>query len=31
MEGYAHPDTVLEVSGFADEMTPPWMKRSNLK
>lgn len=27
MEGYAHPDTVLEVSGFSDEMTPPWMKR----
>lgn len=31
LEAYAHPDTVLEVSGFADEMTPPWMKFSNLK
>ena len=31
LEGYAHPDTVLESSGFADEMTPPWMERSNLK
>ena len=28
---YAHPETVLEVSGFKDEMTPPWMKFTNLK
>ena len=31
LEGYAHPDSVLESSGFADETTPPWMKLSNLK
>lgn len=31
LDGYAHPDSVLEVSGFADEMTPPWMLFSNLK
>ena len=31
LDGYAHPNSVLEVSGFADESTPPWMKRSNLK
>jgi hypothetical protein len=31
LEGYAHPNTVLEVSGFADEVTPPWMSISNIK
>lgn len=31
LDGYAHPDSVLEWAGFADEMTPPWMKLSNLK
>ena len=31
LSDYAHPDSVLEVSGFKDEMTPPWMKFSNLK
>jgi hypothetical protein len=31
LEGYAHPNSVLEVSGFADEVTPSWMKHSNLK
>ena len=31
LEGYAHPDEVLEVSGFPDETTPPWMQYSNLK
>lgn len=30
LEGYAHPDEILEVSGFADEATPPWMKIENL-
>jgi hypothetical protein len=30
LDGYAHPDTVLESSGFADEVTPPWMELSNL-
>ncbi|MGZ3789881.1 MAG: L,D-transpeptidase family protein [Bacteriovorax sp.] len=31
LDGYAHPDSVLEFSGFMDEMTPPWMALSNLK
>ncbi|MDO9183513.1 MAG: L,D-transpeptidase, partial [Bacteriovorax sp.] len=31
LSDYGHPDSVLEVSGFSDEMTPPWMKHSNLK
>jgi hypothetical protein len=31
LEGYAHPEEVVEVSGFSDEVTPSWMKRSNLK
>lgn len=31
LEAYAHPDEILEVSGFADESTPPWMKVENLK
>jgi hypothetical protein len=25
LEGYAHPESVVEVSGFSDEVTPPWM------
>ncbi|MBP9680009.1 MAG: L,D-transpeptidase [Bacteriovorax sp.] len=31
LDGYAHPDSVVEASGFKDEVTPPWMKLSNLK
>jgi hypothetical protein len=31
LEGYAHPDAVLESSGFTDEVTPSWMHVSNLK
>lgn len=31
LDGYAHPDEVLETSGFLDEVTPPWMHFSNLK
>lgn len=31
LENYAHPAEILEVSGFSDEVTPPWMQRSNLK
>jgi hypothetical protein len=31
LEDYAHPDRVLDSAGFPDEMTPPWMKKSNLK
>ncbi len=31
LDSYAHPDQILEVSGFSDESTPPWMKRENLK
>ena len=31
LDEYAHPDTVLEFSGFLDETTPPWMQLSNLK
>lgn len=31
LEGYAHPDTVLETGGFANEVTPPWMELSLLK
>jgi hypothetical protein len=30
LENYAHPTETLEVSGFADEATPPWMKIENL-
>lgn len=28
---YQHPDEILEVSGFADEVTPSWMNVKNLK
>jgi hypothetical protein len=31
LEGYAHPTTVVEVSGFENEATPPWMAIENLK
>ena len=31
LENYAHPDTVLEVSGFPGEVTPSWMNYSNLQ
>ena len=31
LEEYAHPNSVLEVSGFSDEMTPPWMAVSLLR
>lgn len=31
LEGYAHPSTVVEVSGFADEVTPQWMSITNIK
>lgn len=27
---YAHPRTVVEVSGFMDEITPPWMQATPL-
>ena len=27
---YKHPKTILEVSGFTDEETPPWMNVKNL-
>jgi hypothetical protein len=30
LENYHHPKTVLEVSGFEDEETPPWMNATNL-
>jgi hypothetical protein len=30
LASYAHPETVLELSGFLDEVTPPWMESSNL-
>ncbi len=30
LEGYTHPDEILEKSGFEDEETPPWMKIENL-
>jgi hypothetical protein len=26
LQDYAHPNETVEVSGFADEVTPPWMK-----
>ncbi|MGZ3789799.1 MAG: L,D-transpeptidase [Bacteriovorax sp.] len=29
--GYAHPTKKLEVSGFLDEVTPPWMNFANLR
>lgn len=31
LQGYDHPGEILEVSGFKDEVTPPWMKIENLK
>lgn len=31
LSGYHHPRAVLEVSGFMDEETPPWMRYSLLK
>lgn len=31
LEGYSHPTTVVEISGFSDEVTPSWMALSNLK
>jgi hypothetical protein len=31
LKDYAHPKNVVEVSGFADEVTPPWMNATNLK
>jgi hypothetical protein len=31
LSGYAHPDSTLDVSGFRDEVTPPWMDISLLK
>lgn len=30
LSDYAHPDSVLEVSGFMDEVTPTWMNIKNL-
>lgn len=30
LEGYHHPKKKLEVSGFMDEETPPWMDFANL-
>ncbi len=31
LSDYAQPDRVLETSGFADEMTPPWMDIKNIQ
>lgn len=31
LNGYHHPRAILEVSGFMDEETPPWMRSSLLK
>ncbi len=31
LKDYQHPTETLEVSGFADEITPSWMNISNLK
>ncbi|MBY0412769.1 MAG: L,D-transpeptidase family protein [Bdellovibrionales bacterium] len=31
LEGYAHPTSILEISGFEDETTPPWMDVALLK
>ncbi len=31
LEGYAHPNEIVEVSGFMDEVTPPWMSIDNLR
>ncbi len=30
LSGYHHPKAILEVSGFEDEETPPWMNYKNL-
>jgi hypothetical protein len=27
LDGYKHPDTVLESGGFPDEVTPSWMQK----
>lgn len=31
LKDYAHPKAVLDVSGFSDEVTPPWMNVNTLK
>lgn len=31
LEEYAHPTAIVEVSGFMDEVTPPWMSINNIK
>jgi hypothetical protein len=31
LKEYAHPEQILEISGFTDEMTPPWMDVRNIK
>lgn len=31
LHDYAHPSKKLEVGGFPDEVTPPWMRFENLK
>lgn len=31
LNGYRHPYVVMQVSGFMDEETPPWMRASLLK
>ncbi len=31
LDGYTHPSSILESSGFTDEITPPWMNFSNIK
>lgn len=31
LKDYGHPTSVLEVSGFSDEVTPAWMNFNNLK
>jgi hypothetical protein len=31
LKDYAHPKAILDVSGFADEVTPPFMNVNTLK
>jgi hypothetical protein len=31
LEGYSHPTEILEIGGFSDEVTPPFMTVKSLK
>ncbi|MFA6236414.1 MAG: L,D-transpeptidase family protein [Bacteriovorax sp.] len=31
LEGYTHPDSILETGGFDDEVSPSWMALSNIR